>query len=65
MLEILVDNDVRHSDFGCSIFQTQDLVIATAANLAKALETTIPIDLRDSSIKALTDLSALFSKAAL
>ena len=36
-----------------------------AANLAKALETTIPVDLRDSSMQALTDLSALFSEAAL
>jgi hypothetical protein len=43
----------------------KDLVIATAANQAKALKTTIPIDLRDSSMKALTDLSALFSEAAL
>jgi hypothetical protein len=75
MLEILVNNDARYSDFGHSIFQTQhlsnllatpkDLVIAAAANLAKALETTIPVDLRDSSMKALTDLSALFSEAAL
>jgi hypothetical protein len=37
----------------------KDLVITVAANLAKALETTIPIDLRDSSMKVLTDLSAL------
>ena len=43
----------------------KDLVIAAAANLAKALETTIPADLHDSSMKALTDLSTLFSKAAL
>jgi hypothetical protein len=43
----------------------EDLVIAAAANLAKVLETTIPVDLRDSSMKALTDLSTLFSEAAL
>jgi hypothetical protein len=43
----------------------KDLVIAAAANLAKALETTISIDLRNSSMQALTDLSALFSEAAL
>ena len=42
-----------------------DLVIAVAANLAKALKTTIPIDLRDSFMQALMDLSALFSEAAL
>jgi hypothetical protein len=44
-----------------SLATPKDLVIAAAANLAKALETTIPVDLRDSSMKALTDLCALFS----
>jgi hypothetical protein len=43
----------------------KDLVIATAANLAKALETTIPVNQRNSFLKALTDLSALFFTAAL
>ncbi len=43
----------------------KDLVIVAAANLAKALETTLPVDLHDSSIKALIDLSALFSEKAL
>jgi hypothetical protein len=75
MLEILVNNNVRYLDFRHSIFKhkylsnllatPKDLVIAAAANLAKALETTIPGDLHNSSMKALTDLSALFSEAAL
>ena len=75
MLEIPVNNDALYLDFGCRIFKhkylsnpsatPKDRVIAAAANLAKALKTTIPVDLRDSSMKALTDLSALFSKAAL
>ena len=43
----------------------KDLVIVAAANLVKTLKTTIPVDLRDSSMQALTDLSALFSEAAL
>ena len=43
----------------------KDLVIAAAANLAKALETTILVDLHDSSMQALMDLSALFSEVAL
>ena len=52
MLEILVDNNACYSDFGCGIFKhkylsnpsatPKYLVIAAAANLAKALETTIP-----------------------
>jgi hypothetical protein len=75
MLEILVNNDARYLGFGRSIFKhkylfnpsttPKDLVIAAAANLAKALKTTIPVDRHNSSMKALTDLSALFSEAAL
>jgi hypothetical protein len=75
MLESLVDNNARYLDFGCGIFQTQVPLQPVgnpqrsghcrSANLAKALKTTIPVDLRDSSIKALTGLSTLFSKAAL
>jgi hypothetical protein len=55
----------KHKYLSNPLATPKDLVIAAAANLAKALETTIPVDLRNSSIKALTDLSTLFSKAAL
>ena len=55
----------KHKYLSNPLATPKDLVIAAAANLAKALETIIPIDLRDSSMKALTDLSALFSKSAL
>ena len=48
-----------------SLATPKDLVIAVAANLAKALETTIPVDLHDSSMHALTDLSAFFFEVAL
>ena len=55
----------KHKYLSNLLATLKDLVIATAANLAKALETTIPVDLRNSSMQALTDLSALFSKTAL
>ena len=75
MLEILVNNNARYLISGALFFKhkylsnlsatPKDLGIAVALNLAKALETTINVDLRNSSMKALPDLSALFSKAAL
>jgi hypothetical protein len=55
----------KHKYLSNLLANPKDLVITVAANLAKALKTTIPVDLRDSSIKALTDLSARFSEAAL
>ncbi len=55
----------KHKYLSNPLATPEDLVIAAAANLAKALKTTIPVKLRDSSIKALTDLSALYSEAAL
>jgi hypothetical protein len=42
----------------------EDLVIAAAANLSKALTTNMPHHLRQSSIQALADLQDVFSRAA-
>ncbi len=42
----------------------EDLVIAAAANLSKALATNMPHHLRQSSIQALADLQDVFSHAA-
>ncbi len=42
----------------------EDLVIAAAANLSKALATNMPHHLRQSSIQALADLQDIFSRTA-
>jgi len=42
----------------------EDLVIAAAANLSRALATNMPQQLQQSSIKALADLQDVFSHAA-
>jgi hypothetical protein len=72
MREVLVKQHMGNPHVGSSILQTQiyitnpavtpeDLVIAAAANLSKALATNMPHHLRQSSIQALADLQDIFS----